>query len=109
MSKVHNPVAWVGVVAVHDDGSTYAIELDGRRQRITWEIAQEVEVQEDPFATGPFRRFEPGTRTIDIHVRGVGGNWAAGFRAARVPHQAIAESLKVIEGARTGEVNEWTS
>jgi hypothetical protein len=93
-------VAWVGVVMIHDDGSTFAVEMDGNSQHITWEMTQEVEVRDVPFGRATqdsWREFEPGVKTIEIHVRGVGGEWTAGYSAAPQPRSALAETPQAIE------------
>lgn len=79
-------VAWVGVVMVHDDGSTYAVELDGTRQRIRWEVKTEFEYASD--LTGP-----PLEQAVEVRVIGVGRPWAAGERSAR------AEALRSYRAA----------
>jgi hypothetical protein len=84
VAKFNNPVAWVGVVMVHDDGSTYAVELDGKRQRITWEINREFEFDEN-WESGWVEREPTGWSTVDIHIQGYGKDWRDGHRAAHRP------------------------
>lgn len=77
MTKFWGPtVTWAGVVVMHDDGSQYAVEFDGRSQRITWELTIEQEFDEtlgSKLGFSPWREYErTDRRTYDIHIRAIG-------------------------------------
>jgi len=88
-------VQWVGVVVVHDDGSTYAVELDGRHQLITYEFTTEREFAQR--ADGAFVEHEfTGMETVDIHIRGNGTRWEGGHWAAPRTRDSIDPSTLAI-------------
>lgn len=94
-----NPVVWAGVIVRHEDGTVYAVELDGQRYRVVdYEMTLEEEIgHADPYGCGG--AVPTGCGTVTVRLSGYGKPWREGASHAQPPVQAIAEAPRRLEAS----------
>lgn len=102
-----NPVAWAGVVIVHEDGTTWAVQFDGSRQQITYELEETLSFSS--CRTNPLGPVDIEGVAIDVRLRGCGDTWVGGAAAAPGRRRSIGEAPLAIEPCadRPGDREGW--